>query len=374
MKLGILTFHRAFNCGAMLQAWALKTVLERMGHSVEFPSCNSVGNTKRFMPVWVEGTLSLFKRCCSLVYRILYNSLSFPGEDIKRWRFQRFKKNFLPERDCMPQDFSKYYDGIVVGSDQVWSDRHSNEEASLFFGNAIPKDLPKITYAASYGDLPLTDERLARVIDAAKRFQAVSAREQLVKDQIEVASGKDVQVVLDPTLLLTADEYAPLLEEFKPPRKPYLFMYTLRTSPFYVETAKKVAKALGVDAIIAPMYQYSRLFAPSGLMYGISPERMVGYIANATYVLAGSFHGTAFATIFNKPFLSLRENLENPDALSRPGTLLKLTGNLNRIVTPETSIEEMVELLKTPPVQNGEIDVARQQSLAWLEQALMSLL
>lgn len=373
MRLGILTFHRAFNCGAMLQAWALKTVLERMGHSVEFPACNSVGYAKRLQPLWLKKPLSIFKRVRSIVYRVCFNLFSFPGEDLKRARFKTFKKTFLSERNCGPNEFGKYYDAMVVGSDQVWSDRHSKEDAPLFFGSVIPESLPKITYAVSYGDLPLEGERLARVIEAAKRFQAVSVREQLVKEQVEEASGKNVQVVLDPTLLLDAEAYASLLDGFKPPKKPYLFMYTLDTAPFYVETAKKLAARLGVEAIIAPMYQYSRLFAPSGLTYGISPDRMVGYIANATYVLAGSFHGTAFATIFNKPFLSLRDKPENPEALSRPGTLLKLTGNLNRVVTPETSIDEMVELLKTPPVQNGALESARRESLAWLENALANL-
>lgn len=97
---------------------------------------------------------------------------------------------------------------------------------------------------------------------------------------------------------------------------------------------------------------------------------MVGYIANAKYVLAGSFHGTAFATIFKKPFLSLREQPEDLNALSRPGTLLKLTGNLNRIVTPETSIDEMLALLQQPLVDNGALESARAESKAWLEQAL----
>ena len=184
--------------------------------------------------------------------------------------------------------------------------------------------------------------------------------------------AKSIEVVLDPTLLLTAEEYAPLISKFTPPKEPYLFMYTLSTAPFYIETAKRVAKMLGVKAIIVPMYQYSRLFAPKGLIYGISPDCMVGYIANAKYVLAGSFHGTAFATIFKKPFLSLREQPEDLSALSRPGTLLKLTGNLDRIVTPETSIDEMLALLQQPRVDNGALNVARADSKAWLEDALSS--
>lgn len=370
MKIGILTFHKAFNCGAALQAWALRTILERMGHSAEFPDCNTVGLTERWRFSWREWPTGLLRKIRSLGFRVLNNLFSIPGEDLKRYRFAKFRKRFLSERICSPSDFAQYYDAIIVGSDQVWRTSLSNKEASLFFAENIDASLPKLTYAVSYGDKPLEGEVLERVIASAKRFNALSAREKIVKDQIEQSSGKSIEVVLDPTLLLTAEEYAPLISKFTPPKEPYLFMYTLSTVPFYLETAKQLAKALGVKAIIAPMYQYSRLFAPKGLTYGISPDRMVGYIANAKYVLAGSFHGTAFATIFKKPFLSLRDQPEDLNALSRPGTLLKLTGNLDRIVTPDTSIEEMLQRLQAPIVDNGVLDVARAESKAWLEGAL----
>lgn len=370
MKLAILTFHKAFNCGAALQAWALQTILERMGHSVEFPDCNTVGVETRIQMEWNRWPKSFFRKLRSLCFKVLRNILSIPGEDLKRCRFAKFRKRYLPERICSPSDFTQYYDAIVVGSDQVWSARHSVGDAPLFFAENIDASLPKITYAVSYGDKPLEGEVLERVITSAKRFSALSAREKVVKDQIEQPSGKSIEVVLDPTLLLTAEEYAPLISKFTPPKEPYLFMYTLSTAPFYLETAKQLAKVLGVKAIIASMYQYSRLFAPKGLTYGISPDRMVGYIANAKYVLAGSFHGTAFATIFKKPFLSLRDQPEDLNALSRPGTLLKLTGNLDRIVTPDMSIEEMLQRLQAPIVDNGALDVARAESKAWLENAL----
>lgn len=264
MKLAILTFHKAFNCGAALQAWALRTILERMGHSVEFPDCNTVGFSARWRFPWREWPAGLLRKILSLGFRVLNNFFSIPGEDLKRWRFAKFRKTYLPERNCMPSDFVQHYDAIVVGSDQVWSARHSVGDAPLFFAESIDASLPKISYAVSYGDKPLEGDALEQVVTSAKRFNALSAREKVVKDQIEQPSRKPIEVVLDPTLLLTAEEYAPLISNFTPPKEPYLFMYTLSTAPFYVETAQRLAKALGVKAIIAPMYQFSWLFAPRG--------------------------------------------------------------------------------------------------------------
>lgn len=374
MKIGILTFHRAYNCGAALQAWALRTILERMGHEVEFPNCNSVGLTKRWRFSWKNWPKTIFKQIRSLGYRILNDLFSIPGEDLKRIRFKRFRKHYLPEHNITPHQFHERYDTVIVGSDQVWSARHSCEDAPLFLGESLPVRMPKITYAVSYGDKRLEGEALNRILAATKNFSAISVREQLVKAQIEENLDKKVEIVLDPTLLLTKEDYLPLIQDFRPPKEPYLFMYTLSTSEFYIETAQKLAKVLGVKAIIAPMYQYSRLFAPKGLTYGISPERMVGYIANAKYVLAASFHGKVFATIFGKTFLSLRDKEEDPNALSRPGMLLALTGNLSRLVTPKMSIEEMVQRLQAPLIDNGELSRRRAESKAWLEQALAQFL
>ena len=84
MRIAILTFHRAYNCGAMLQAWALKTVLERMGHVVEFPICNHVGETRRWLYDWVNKEKHGIQLIRSLLGRTFVNGMSIPAEDILR--------------------------------------------------------------------------------------------------------------------------------------------------------------------------------------------------------------------------------------------------------------------------------------------------
>ena len=160
MRIAILTFHRAYNCGAMLQAWALKTVLERMGHKVEFPICNHVGEEARWKYGWVNRDKRGIQFLRSLLGRFLLNALSVPCEDILRMRYRHFRKVHLPERVCSPGSFSKYYDLVVVGSDQVWSVKHAMSEAPLFFAENIPACVRKIVYAASYGDRPLNDDAI----------------------------------------------------------------------------------------------------------------------------------------------------------------------------------------------------------------------
>ena len=370
MRIAIITFHRAYNCGAMLQAWALKTVLERMGHTVEFPVCNHVGETNR----WLYSLSGIDKKgfgvVKSLAGRFLLNVMSIPCEDILRARYKNFRAANFRERECAPSDFAKYYDVVVIGSDQVWSVRHTKTEAPLFFAETIPAVLRKIAYAASYGDKPLDEESAKQVASSLNRFSAVSVREPLAKEQLSALSDKKIDVTLDPTLLLTADDYAAIETAPTSSSKPYLFMYTLSTAPFFVNTAKVLSRRLGVKCVIAPCYQYTRFGAPKGLTYSISPDRLVGWARGAKYVLAGSFHGTVMGVIFRKPFLSLRAQIDEYE--SRPAALLNMMGCSDRLVNPETSIDRMEELLcaELPSVTYDRLNAKRASSLEWLRGAI----
>ena len=370
MRIAILTFHRAYNCGAMLQAWALKTVLERMGHAVEFPVCNHVGETKRWQYDLINREKRGIQVLRSLLGRFMLNALSVPNEDILRSRYRRFRKANLPERTCSPAEFDKYYDLVVIGSDQVWSVKHTISEAALFFAENIPDCVRKIAYAASYGDKPLDDNSIKRVASSLDRFSHTSVREPLAQKQLSGLTSRKIDVTLDPTLLLTAKDYDEIAYKGNAIRQPYLFMYTLSAAPFFVNTAKQLADSLGVKCVIAPCYQYSRLGAVDGLTYSISPDRMVGFARGAKYVLAGSFHGTVMGLMFNKPFLSLRAQVDEYE--SRPAALLNMLECSNRLVNPTTSMSDMEALLRcdVPKSAYDLLKVKRDESLNWLAQAL----
>ena len=370
MRIGIITFHRAYNCGAMLQAWALKTVLERMGHDVEFPACNHVGETKRWFCGWINRDKHGIQFLRALFGRFLLNALSIPNEDILRMRYRNFREKHLPERACSPAEFEKYYDMVIVGSDQVWSAIHSQWEAPLFFAENMPASMRKISYAASYGDKPLDDDAIKRVVSALDRFSLISVREPLAQKQLSNLSSRAIEVTLDPTLLLTARDYDEIAYNSVSIKKPYLFMYTLSTAPFFVNTARELANRLGVKCVIAPCYQYSRFRATKGLIYSISPDRLVGLARGAKYVLAGSFHGTVMGLMFNKPFLSLREEVDEYE--SRPASLLNMIGCRERLVNQTTSIDEMEDLLSQEVSSKvyEMLDIKRNESLQWLCNAI----
>lgn len=377
MRIGILTFHRAYNCGAMLQAWALKKTLERMGHVAEFPACNHVGeDAKRFRFVeWhnrekkgLQWIRSVVGRAFINIRSLLYNLGSIPSEDILRLRYKVFRKKFLPERCCTPSSFDNLYDLLVFGSDQIWHPKIADDSVPLFLREVGDSKVRAISYAASYGDKPLDGKVLDRVVSALERFDKISVRERLAKDQLLSMSNKEITEVLDPTLLLQASDYDEIADG-KVPNEPYLFLYMVAMDSAFMDIAKSLAKRLGVKCIIAPCYQYSRWKAPKGLTYSVSPDRMVQYARNAKYVLASSFHGTVMGVIFNKPLLSLRAQVDQYE--SRPASLLRKLGMTNRLVNPTTSLDEMERLLREPlPDYSVALERECAASLDWLKKAI----
>lgn len=370
MRIAVLTFHRAYNCGAMLQAWALKVALQKMGHEVFFPRCNHVGETGRWELPWFNHEKTGLAWCRSFAWRALTNIMSIPSRDIMRYRFRRFRRRYLPECDCLPAELNRLFELVVIGSDQVWNPNHGYLDAPLFFAEKLPAALRKISYSASYGDEPLVGETLERAKACVRRLSAISVRERLAQEQLQGVGGISVEVTVDPTLLIQVSDYGEIPDRVLV-RGDYLFMYTLYVTPFFLNTAKSLARALGVKCVVATCCQYSRFQAPSGLTYGVSPDRLVQYVRHAKYVLAGSFHGTVMGVLFDKPFLSLRGQVDAHE--SRPASLLRMLGCSERLVDPTCcSLGEMVQMLRKSPgsAVQERLRELREGSVTWLKKAV----
>lgn len=370
MRLAVLTFHRAFNCGAMLQAWALKTVLERMGHTVEFPNWNTVGYAERWVPFVKKD--SLVKQLISIVYRLLLNMFSIGYQDCIRAKYLRFQKYILPFVNLPMAEAASRYDGMVVGSDQVWNERISSPNTALFLGEGISDGIPFVAYAASMGDMIPSETYCQQIQRALPRFNAVSMRESSGTERIRALCDREVVTVLDPTLLLTAQDY----DEIRAPlqmKKEMLFTYAASHSDEMLEYIHAVAKALKVRCRISRPYEISRITTPRTIAYPVSPAELLACTAQAKYVIPASFHGMVFALLYRKPFVIMRPKTDTIE--TRPAALLKRLGMENRIVTPKTSIPEFISILQQPYPEDFEERLAalRRESLAWLKQALDNL-
>lgn len=366
MKIAVLTFHRALNCGAMLQAWALMTVLERMGHQVSFPDCNSVGVESPWISLYSgKGPLVNIVRH---YLGFLWSNFSVPFSGIWTYFHCRRFLEHLPRVNVVPPQFASMFDVLLIGSDQVWSERHTKLDASLFLGECS-EGLPIIYYAASFGDKTPQKDELSRISKAANQAMAVSVREQLAAAELGPLVSKPIFLALDPTLLLEPDDYLPLLPS-NGPSQPYLFAYVLHPTEQIIRTIRLVASRLRLKPIIAPMCQKSLRKAPLGLTFGISPDRLVAYTRHASCVITTSFHGTAMAVLHQIPFVSIQTT--GDDGTGRIGTLLHEIGEPSRLLTDDTPPDEIERLLRRPIGAHAArfLSEARLSSLQWLDEAI----
>lgn len=360
MRIAIITFHRAYNCGAMLQAWALKTVLERMGHAVEFPCgpYNEVGRLPPKLPIHARcHTGSYARRLRSFVYRLVQTALGKKIGITAGDFYDAFREAYLPERKCGIAEFGRYFDAIVLGSDQVLNP-HLNDWTPYFLCRDIPPGVRKIAYAASVGEKPFSEEEKAMVVAALASFNAVSVREPFM----------DYTVNLDPTLLLDANDYNAIAKPFRR-RKEYIYMYSCEASAFEVNAARQIAECLDLDLLITPTWGTYNRAPAKDFSNRISPAMMVGYIKGAKYVLAGSFHGTVVALVHGKPFLNV---IPDRRSTKRVSAILGELGEADRIVNPDVGIDDMIARLTRPLGAECHARLAnvRRKSLAWLGDAL----
>ena len=283
MKIGILTFHRAYNCGAMLQAWALQTVLERKGHEVVFPDCNDVG-------VWCD--LS-FYNAHSIIRKIrrvagwIKLVCHFRGLPLlRKMVFKRFMDRNLRHRRLSGKEW-KELDLVVVGSDQVWNGKCAGERnASIFLGEGFNSSVPVVGYGISVGDKALDERTKARLFNVGKtRFAKRSLKNSL---------GLPGPVVCDPTLLLTREDYRAVEYKSRFVKGPYMFVYAVSDRKEVIAKARKVAAAMNLKCIVADGYRDDFLRTREQNVWNLSPDRFLAYLRDAAVVLVSSFHGCVF--------------------------------------------------------------------------------
>lgn len=332
MKIGIITFHASFNYGSMLQAWALQTYLHNLGHEVEIINYRSVFQKSIYYhPFDFHSKYSIessFKRL--LLYPSSIHGLykkwnlfnSFLHENLKIG----LEYNIIDELRYVKWD----YDLVICGSDQIWN-TNAPDSGEVYYGNFLPLDIKKISYAASFGEYP---ERIN--LDFLRKqllnFSSISVREEKSKDLLlKNGLAKDVTVTCDPTLLLNPSDYLSIINEKSVIDDDYIFFYTPVGLPIdYFRIADCLGERLGLRIITERAYypkdikQFKHIenHIPTG------PKEFLNLVRNATIVIGGSFHLQVFSILFRKNFYCI-----NGDRDSRTNNLLSKLGLVDRIIS-----------------------------------------
>lgn len=353
MKIGIITLPFNSNYGGLLQAFALQTVLKQMGHEVW-----SVNRRNRIMPFKIKvlsSTNRLIKSILKGEMGVIRSWATAEEELVIDQHTNRFLSENIRTTDFMKseKDFEKLvrykFDAYVVGSDQVWRPKYSPRLTNHFLGFIDgTADTKRISYAASFGvdNWEFTPEQTGECKKLVAKFNAVSVREDSAVKLCKENFGIDATQVLDPTLLLPKEEYIRLVEKDKIPEcNGTLLTYVLDKSPDKQEFIKKIISETGLNEVsIMP----KSLFRDAGrkkindCIYPPVTAWLRGFM-DAKYVVTDSFHGMAFAIIFNKPFLALGNTKRG---MTRFSSLVKLLGLEDRIIL--TADSNLTEKLYVP--------------------------
>ncbi len=379
MKIGIITLPFNPNYGGLLQAFALQTVLKRMGHEVW-----SVNRKTRDMPLSImiisfanRLIKSILKRKIGVIRSwatvkevqvIDQHVIRFLSENIRTTDLLKSEKDF--------SNLSRYeFDAYIVGSDQVWRPKYSPSLANHFLGFIDGKSaIKRISYAASFGvdNWEFTPEQTDECRKLVTRFNAVGVREDSAVKLCKDNFGIDAVQVLDPTLLLAKEDYITLVENDNIPEcKGTLLTYVLDKSPEKLEFISKIARETGLTEVsIMPksIFRDAGSRRISDCIFPPVTAWLRGFM-DAEYVITDSFHGTAFAIIFNKPFLALGNKKRG---MTRFTSLLKVFGLEDRIILSADSL--LTEKLYAPidfKHVNEILATKKQEAMKFLEDSLV---
>lgn len=347
-----LTFHRAMNYGAVLQAVALQKSINRIGYDCEILDYDNREISSCYDLIKPRGIRSFIK-----------SFLSISSTYKKNTGFNNFLQKYSKlSRQVKKSDLvnaSKNYYKTVTGSDQVWNYELTGND-STYFLDFVDIQEKKVSYAASFGISVIPDEWQEEYKRNISSIGYISTREKTGADIVESLCHREVQVVLDPVFLPDISFWQSMV---KADNKKYIFMYM--PTPECIEYAKKLSQYTGME-IYHIAYSKSILHPEKNIgkcILSASPDEFISLLYNAEYVVTGSFHATSFSIIFNKTFFVNTLKVRG----SRITDLLEMTGLKNRMFKFDG--DEVQGEIDWKSV-NEIIDKKREESIKWLKESL----
>lgn len=337
-KIGILTFHRAHNYGAVLQAYALQEYLRGLGFDVTIVNYTPSYLIDPYRVIPFKGRFFRSKTCLQKMKFILYSILTIYT---RYFRFKAFEKSILKLLKLSNSEFSTAeqiqgsFDVIILGSDQIWNDKITNGFDSVYFGQIPNISSSKIiSYAASMEAHMLTDSQKSVLKESLAKIDFISVREMQLKDLLRSFISKQISVVLDPTLLCDSSVFNKIAVKPNIKRK-YVLVYQVAYLHETLNYAKRVASRL--DATVIQISAAPLISLDQNIKQAESVEEFLGWFKHAECIVTTSFHGTAFSLIFKKNFYSI--GIKGID--TRISSLLKQINLSDRIVDPNRLIDNI---------------------------------
>ena len=365
MRIGILSMQRVHNYGSFLQAYALKSILENMGHTVLFIDIEQTASPNPMQP---ETALKKLLSKREYIDRYLIKRYLFSKKNAELDRmFQETQQHYLGILPNEEKVSAQNCDAVVIGSDEVF-----NCEPNSKWGVSCQRfgDIPDVTtfsYAASCGYTSVSDiaESDHAVIESALgKMKMVSVRDQNTLDFVKHFHIQNAMVNLDPVFIYSFDAEIQEAEALGYPTEPYMIVYAYHNridDKKEIATIKKYAKKHGLKTIaIGGSLPWCDEFVV------IQPFQVLAWFKHASCIVTDTFHGSVMAAKLNKPFaVFVRDSNRN-----------KLSDLLMRVAVEEHRvdvIQDLEEVLDKPvdyQLTNKIIETERERAIQYLYSVL----
>lgn len=382
-RVGLVTFTFGQNYGCSLQRYALQKTCEQLGFSAKAILLSLDDLCKPNRP----GTFRHYEQKWKRAKRDLKLGLYSAPQRRKKRAFAEFEKKFLASTkrfysyaQIEEEEKELAFDAYLAGSDQIWNPGAMVVPDSYrFYMLAFAPSEKKIAYAPSLAVSKIAQQYERQYRERLGDFRFLSARETTGAKELERILGRRVEQVLDPTLLLTLDDWNVLADQARPlAANDYIFCYSLGNLEAILRKAKDVQKSLNRPILCFEETRESeravRKIAGKDavVVRNAGPCEFVNYMRNAACVVTDSYHGSIFPILFSRPFLTMMRdsNSQETSMNSRMETLFSTFGLNSRLFVPNCPEDLNDDLpVDFAPVQEI-LKTERKRSLQYLQRAL----
>lgn len=346
-RVATLTFHRAVNYGAVLQAYALQTVIKENGYDTEILDYRNSEIESIYKPITNLKSPKVLVR----------DILTFSMQNKRNKNFSKFLANNINlssksydranVRDCCD-----LYDSIVVGSDQMWNLCCVNYDKTYFL-DFVKDSNKKKSYAVSMGKIADCKDDYGEYLPLIEDFKNISLREQAGKEFLQNNGiNKNIDIDIDPVFLLSKGRWQKL--EKKVDVFDYAMIYSVNLTEDVINAGRKYAKDNNLKLVFVTLRKKKiNLLSNELNLSACSPDEFVYLIDNAKCVITNSFHGTAFSIIMETDFWTIKNKKAGLDN-SRMDTLLDTFNlssrhllDINKICDSKVDFQSVSEILDT---------------------------
>lgn len=385
--IGLVTCYFHHNYGSMLQAYATEMIMRRMGLPFQTIACRAP------IDYMEENKLLYFaKKLLIGDWKMRLGKMKIEREKrhnpafAKNWAvrdaaFNRFaNESFHLSPFCKTRaeltELAKNYSAFLVGSDQLW--RTDSVEHGYYTLEWVPDGIRKIAYSTSIGVKEVPWFQVKKNRRFMNRFDFMALREQSACNLVKKLTGRDVQVVLDPTLLFSGDEWMAIQQVEPLTDGKYIFCYLLGNNPWQRDFIKQVKQRTGLK-IVALQHLDEYIPSDEGFAdeapYNVGPREFLNYIRNAEIVFTDSFHCSVFSILYEKKFFTFNRFSETArqSTNTRIDNLLSIAGLPERRLERGRNIDSVLQTVSDFCAVETRLKHARVTSIEYLNNAFAGL-